>query len=509
MDPVTRDFSASPWLIGAVAAAAVAVGVLAAGHHPGWRAVQARYAEPHPDFEPGLRLAGGEACGTCHLAGAGYEPLDAAPFAAHPAVGHDPLDFGCVPCHGGDGASLAWHDAAAYGRDPPLPGWLAWAACLHCHDPLREDLSAFPAVDTLRVGLEASLRAGGCPACHRSTGRGGLVGPDLARFGATPVSDPTAPWGGRRDQAKLQLEDPLAVQPAARMPTPDLDPDEREVLAAWLSLLGRPQGEGAWHPAEGLDPADGEALYAWFCRPCHGQDGQGLERGSRPGAVPALASPLWRTYVPPDLLRATLRKGRDGALMEGFLAEGAAPILEEAEVDTLLEHIASDALPGDLDEGSYERVAAGSCATCHALREDYLAGRSEPDKVAFLAEHPWRWALADWLDDEGLELGDCSEEALDEEGRPQRVDAGERLYTGLCVHCHDDNAEAPVGQAPAAPSLRGALAREHFDAGYLLAGAVLGRADAPPTKWRHQGITAGEYTPVQLGCLVRWLEANP
>ncbi|MFH1468490.1 MAG: c-type cytochrome [Pseudomonadota bacterium] len=504
-----RDFSASPWLVGVVLAAGAVVAVVGAGVRPAWRAVQARYATGHAGFDPGLRAVGGEHCGTCHLASAGYEPLAQEPFAAHPAVGHDPLDFGCVPCHGGDGASLAPHTAAAYGRDPPLPGRLAWAACLHCHDPRREELASFPALGALQARLETSMRETGCPACHRSAGRGGLVGPDLSAFAATPVSDPTAPYGGRRGQAERQLEDPLSLQPAARMPTPDLEPDEREALAAWLSLLGRTRGVDAWLPTGALDPEDGAALYTWFCGPCHGEDGEGLERGRRPGAVPALASPLWLAYAPPELLRATLEGGRDGALMEGFRAEGAVPILSEAEVDALLEHIDSGALVTERDAATYARVAAGSCATCHTLREDYLAGRSEAEQVAILAEHPWRWGLDDWLDDEGLDLGDCGEDVEDAEGQRMRVDAGEHLYTGLCVHCHDDPAEAPPGQAPAAPSLRGALTRQHFDAGYLLAGAVMGRADAPPTKWRHQGITEGEYTAVQLACLARWLEANP
>ena len=514
MDPVRRDGDASPWLLLGVLGAALLSAALAARELPPWRAVQARYRAARPDFAPGLREASGgrgELCGSCHLAGAGYEPLPELPFSEHPEVGHDPLELGCTPCHGGDAGSAALHPAPSYGRDAPLPGELAWLACLGCHDADREPglAAAWPPLARAQETLAEAVGEGGCLACHRLGARGGLVGPDLSSFGQGPVADPTAPYAGRREQAERKLQDPEALQPASRMPPPDLDEAQRRAVAAWLSLRGRPgnQGSGAWVPGAALGGP--EETFAWFCAPCHGGEGQGRERGTAPGAVPALDSALWRATVPRELLRQTLRQGRPGSQMEGFRAEGAEPILSEPEIDALLDRLEAGELGGEPDPAIRDEVAATSCPLCHFRREDYVAGRGDAARAAFLTEHPWRWTLQDWLDDEGFAPGDCQAEVEDEEGQRRRVHAGEHLYATLCVQCHEDAERAPAGQEPSAPALRGCLERPHFDAGYLLAAAVLGRADAAPVKWRHQGIRQEEYTPRQLACLARWLEEHP
>jgi mono/diheme cytochrome c family protein len=225
--------------------------------------------------------------------------------------------------------------------------------------------------------------------------------------------------------------------------------------------------------------------------------------------VPALASPLWLAYVPPALVRATVRQGREGSQMEGFASDDAEPILQGAEVDAVLDVVLTGGLAAEADPATRARVAAGSCEACHPRRGDYVDGRDESARAAFLSDHPWRWSLADWLTDEGLALGDCAEEVEREDGSRARVHGGERLYGALCVGCHEDPERAPPGQEPAAPALRGVLRREHFDVGYLLAGLILGRADAAPVKWRHQGITRAEYTAEQLACVARWLEETP
>jgi mono/diheme cytochrome c family protein len=523
-EPTRASFAISPWLLLAVLGAAVGAAVLGARDLPDWRSHQDRYAQAQPDFEPALRAApigpvaatsadGLEYCSSCHLAGAGYEALDEEPFAAHPDVGHDPLELGCTPCHRGDPGSLAFHEAPAFGRDVPLDGEQAWTACLHCHDALvqAELLAPWPAVAERQALLARLFEDHGCLACHEAGARGGLIGPELTAFGATPVSDPTAAYTGRMEQASMQLEDPAALQPATRMPTPALEPAEREALAVWLSLLGHvvEQDHDAWHPGQPDQLECAGEVFTWLCQPCHGDDGSGRERGRPPGAVPALGSELWLAYTDPELIRHVIEQGRDGSLMEGFHAATGAPILTAAEVDALVDHLRDGVLVQQPDRESYQRVAAGSCEACHPLRDDYLADRDDDQRAAFLAEHPWRWSLEDWLADEGLTLDSCDVKVEDEQGQPMVVHAGEQLYDDLCVHCHQDPQRAPPGEEPSAPMLRGWFEREHHDAGMLLASVVIGRPDAPPTKWRHQGVTTGEYTPTQLACLARWLEANP
>ena len=528
MDPVTepalRPFAASPWLVLLVLACGAGAVALGARDLPDWRRMQDEYARSVPELEPGLRAAPigpvadlppdrREYCSSCHLAGAGYAALDSEPFAAHPPVGHDPLELGCTPCHRGDPGSLAFHDAPAFGRDKPLSGVQAWSSCLHCHDAATQTelLAPWPAVAQRQALLAGLFEDHGCLACHSAGARGGLVGPELTAFGATPVSDPTAVYGGRLAQAAMQLEDPGALQPATKMPTPELEPAEREALAVWLSLLGHVDGmdRDAWAPGSLDDVRCSGETYLWFCQPCHGDDGGGRERGRAPGAVPALASELWLSYADPALIRQVVTQGRDGSLMEGFRSEGGAPILTEQELDGLVEHIHDAGLVQQSDIESYQRVAAASCEACHPLRSDYLEGRDETQRAALLVEHPWRWSLEHWLEDEGLAIDRCEVDAEGPEGERIVVHAGEQLYDDLCVHCHEDPERGPVGDEPSAPALRGFLDREHHDAGYLLASVVIGRPDAPPGKWRHQGITAGEYTPTQLACLARWLQENP
>jgi len=522
--PALRPFAASPWLVLAVLACGAGAVALGLEDRPDWRVMQDEYGLEAPDFDPGLRAApigpvanrppdGREYCSSCHLAGAGYAPLDDLPFATHPDVGHDPLEFGCTPCHRGDPGSLAFHEAPAFGRDVPLSGRQAWASCLHCHDATIEvDLLApWPAVAERQALLTQLFEDLSCLACHSTGARGGLVGPDLAAFGASPVSDPTAVFGSRLDQASMQLEDPGALQPASKMPTPALEPAEREALAEWLSLLGhlQEQNHGAWVPGAPDPQACVGETYSWFCQPCHAEDGGGLERGRAPGSIPALASELWLSYTSPELIRHTIEQGRGGSLMEGFRPSEGTSILTEQEIDAIVDHIRDAGLVQQPDTETYARVATGSCEACHPLRTDYLEGRDDAQRAAFLIEHPWRWSLEDWLADEGLDIDRCDVDAEDDEGLPIVVHTGEQLYDDLCVHCHEDPQRGPAGDEPSAPALRGFFEQEHHDAGYLLASVVIGRPDAPVGKWRHQGITAGEYTPTQLACLARWLEANP
>jgi len=517
-------FTASPWLLLVVLACGAGAVVLGVQDRPDWRVMQDRYERAVPDFEPGLRAApigpvaspppdGREYCSSCHLAGAGYAAMAELPFADHPDVGHDPLEFGCTPCHRGDAGSLALHDTPVFGRDVPLGGEQTWTACLHCHDATVEAelLAPWPAVAERQALLADLIGRHGCLACHTAGSRGGLVGPELDDFGANPVSDPTAVFGGRLEQATMQLEDPVALQPASTMPTPELDSSEREVLATWLSLLGhlREGNHGAWVPGAPDPQACVGETYSWFCQPCHAEDSGGLERGRPPGAIPALASELWLSYTSPELIRHTIERGRGGSLMEGFRPSEGTPILTERELDAIVDHIRDAGLVQQPDAETYARVATGSCEACHPLRMDYLEGRDVELPSSLLADHPWRWSLEDWLADEGLDIDSCDVDAEDDEGQTIVVHAGEQLYDDLCVHCHEDPERGPRSDEPSAPALRGFFERPHHDAGYLLASVVLGRPDAPPGKWRHQGITAGEYTPTQLACLARWLEANP
>ncbi|MCA9249869.1 MAG: c-type cytochrome [Phycisphaerae bacterium] len=122
-----------------------------------------------------------ERCESCHLGN--REPLDlskedfsgehAAAYASHPNRKlldiHDPEQFGCTPCHGGNGRATI-NVKEAHGR---IKHWL-WpmyekenteAGCLQCH----ENSLYLPEADTLNAGKEL-FRYRGCWGCHPRDG---------------------------------------------------------------------------------------------------------------------------------------------------------------------------------------------------------------------------------------------------------------------------------------------------------------------------------------------------
>jgi cbb3-type cytochrome c oxidase subunit III len=167
-----------------------------------WRRLQRQYAGRLPAdqaevfpvqlrqvYVPPLRAA--DRCITCHVGMAPGETAVETPrlFRAHPDVIHDPAEFGCVVCHGGQGRATETADAhgdVPHWPEPMLPLRHAYAGCGSCHTHLRvPDLAQ---VDRGRALVERY----DCLACHSLDGRGGTLrpgvvlpagAPDLSRAG--------------------------------------------------------------------------------------------------------------------------------------------------------------------------------------------------------------------------------------------------------------------------------------------------------------------------------------
>ena len=236
------------WLLLASSAGVLALLVVAALQENvfrEWRRIQAVAVSAEGPVPIQLRqvvnvpLGVADRCVSCHVAMApGEQGVGGVGQSAHPRVPHEPSEFGCTVCHGGQGR--ATDKADAHGRvpfwpEPMLPPGMSEAGCGTCHAavgiPRRDDLQR----------ARATFERLDCLACHRVDGRGGTLrpdqggmeGPDLSRAGLTGYE---AGWYERH----LQTSAEKAQGPwTAFKPVGDAD---RLALARFLSTrVGAPK----------------------------------------------------------------------------------------------------------------------------------------------------------------------------------------------------------------------------------------------------------------------------
>lgn len=163
-----------------------------------WRVIQASVQTEAGPVDVRLRqivapkLGATDRCVTCHVGMAPGEQGGSghALAVAHPPVGHDPAEFGCTVCHGGQGRATEKADAHGnvhFWPSPMIPARYAYAGCGSCHTHIR-----VPSQDQLAHG-RGLLERYDCLACHRVDGRGGTLRPggvggmegtDLSKAGA-------------------------------------------------------------------------------------------------------------------------------------------------------------------------------------------------------------------------------------------------------------------------------------------------------------------------------------
>jgi hypothetical protein len=134
-------------------------------------------------FQPGIHqiwlpeLGVVDRCTTCHLGlkEASLADVNEQPFRKHPAIPHALDGFGCVICHGGQGAATTVaeaHHSERAGEEPILPARYIESGCGQCHQ------NALPGTPQLNLGRTMLTRYG-CVHCHA------ITRPDGSRVEAT------------------------------------------------------------------------------------------------------------------------------------------------------------------------------------------------------------------------------------------------------------------------------------------------------------------------------------
>jgi len=261
-------------------------------------------------------------CTSCHL-GIDQKGFEEAPqpFRTHPKLDlfvgsespHSLEKFGCTVCHGGNGHSLSFKDAAHTPQNEEqkkawektyhwhaLEKWAAKmlplnhteAACAKCHQGVVD----IPQADKLNEGRRLA-RTFGCFGCHKVEGfeKQWRVGPDFQHVGAKLQKDWIIRW----------LQNPKAFRPRTHMPqifhlSNMSGPEEKEKnyaaiegIAAYLLKHSTPM-ELQKPPLQG-NPAEGEKLFKETgCLGCHSVDQFGVnDHGPNLSGMGSKTTPEW------------------------------------------------------------------------------------------------------------------------------------------------------------------------------------------------------------------------
>lgn len=148
-----------------------------------WRRIQAQGRSDEGPIPVQLRqvvngnLGVADRCVSCHVSMAPGEQstTGAEVLAAHKPVVHDPSEYGCTVCHGGQGQATEKHDAHGdvdFWPEPMLAKEMSFAGCGTCHVALHVPEQAQMQRATL------TFERLDCHSCHRVDGKGGTVRPD-------------------------------------------------------------------------------------------------------------------------------------------------------------------------------------------------------------------------------------------------------------------------------------------------------------------------------------------
>ncbi|HYD50308.1 MAG TPA: c-type cytochrome [Terriglobales bacterium] len=319
-------------------------------------------------------------CTSCHagIDKPGFED-EPNPYKTHPnravLLGEHPTDqFGCTPCHGGQGAAVnsveQAHGEVKFWNDPLLKGDKLQSTCIGCHSNVKflEGADAIAHGETLFEEL-------GCHNCHLVQGYETLakVGPNLTRIAAKVEPAWLTRW----------VSNPHQYRPNTRMPNFLFTPEQGEAIAAFLLATTKESGEQwlAERPLPAGVDANNSALVAQGkelvdsigCRGCHGfEEGQSPARlGQNKDIAPNLSNIAEKTHgqwiyhwiknprmFSPDARMPSLRlSDEEATAITSFLLTLGAPKPDE--------QVAARLANAELVGQGEKLVRKFGCAGCH------------------------------------------------------------------------------------------------------------------------------------------------
>jgi mono/diheme cytochrome c family protein len=242
-------------------------------------------ADFHPDLDqiwiPEMNVV--DRCTSCHLGitqATLADPNVPQPYRAHPPIPHRVKEWGCTPCHRGQGAATEVaeaHETTLAWEQPILPGRYLEGACGSCHRDAR------PETPKLNRGRQL-LESHNCAGCHhlQDIQRAAMPGPDLTNVGTKVSRAWIYKW---LKEPRTVLDDTGSVkvngyemEESPRMPQFRLSEKELTNLSAYLSSLrNHPVAPYKFSPAvlaqwsKRPDVVDqGELRFRqMFCSTCH------------------------------------------------------------------------------------------------------------------------------------------------------------------------------------------------------------------------------------------------
>lgn len=314
-------------------------------------------------------------CGTCHLGlkEASLQDLRVQPFRPHPPIPHSLTEFGCVTCHGGQGAATTVeeaHRSTKAWEQPILPARYLESSCGQCH------LGPLEGTPKLNLGRQLLARYG-CARCHTITDPDGtLLAPTDDSPSFVHIAEKTS-----REWLFAWIKNPQAYAASATMPNFQFNDQQTADIASFLIAQSTPTSSGdgqaqtaSQAPGKAADAGqEGASLYGTsFCSSCHAIQNAagnlvGGDLGPEMTRIGSKVNPDWlrrwlkdpQSYDPQTQMPHYRFDDKQIAVLSGFL-------LNKKDDDLL----ANVHLP-ESDANSIARgkklVAEYGCAACHQI----------------------------------------------------------------------------------------------------------------------------------------------